>query len=54
MTLSEDLFKYFESVENYLFHRDNNSSLVEPADVYHNIKGGIGIFAGYSVVYIPI
>lgn len=28
MTLIEDLFKYFESLENYLFHRDNNSIVV--------------------------
>ena len=54
MTMSEDLYQYFRSVENYLFYRDHNSSLVEPVDVYHNIDGGIGIFAGYSVVYIPL
>jgi hypothetical protein len=46
--LSNDLYKYIKSVNKQQQVGDNPFS--EPVFVYTNIKNGLGIFAGYSVV----
>ncbi len=47
MTVSEDLYQYFKSVEIYRSRGIHNSSITQPSEIYSNVKGGIGIFAGY-------
>lgn len=54
MTVSEDLYQYYKSLEDYLKYNNNNASVIEPQKIYSNINGGYGIFAGYSIQYIPI
>ena len=54
MTVSEDLYEYYKSLEDYLKYNNNSASVIEPQKIYSNIKGGYGIFAGYSVQDIPI
>jgi hypothetical protein len=54
MTVSEDLYKFFKSLESHLLFENHNNSLAEPTDLYHNVQNGIGIFAGYSVKYVKI
>jgi len=54
MSVSKELFNYFKSVEHYIRYQNVNSSLSEPAELYHNVEGGLGLFAGYSVLYVPI
>lgn len=54
LTVSEDLYQYYKSLEDYLKYNNNNASVIEPQKIYSNIEGGYGIFAGYSIQYIPI
>ncbi len=47
LTLSRD---YFEFATSYQKQKANaNNPFAEPTQVYSNIQGGLGIFAGYSV-----
>lgn len=54
MTVSEELYLYFKSIEDYLKYEGSNTSAIEPTTVYSNIVGGQGIFAGYAVQYVPV
>lgn len=54
LTVSEDLYQYYKSLEDYLKYNNNNASVIEPQKIYSNIEGGYGIFAGYSIQYIRI
>ncbi len=54
MTVSEELFQYYQSIEQYLAYDQYKVSFAEPATVYNNIENGIGIFAGYTVEYLEI
>lgn len=49
-SISETYYKYKEKQVAYLFslHQDIFSGMSEPIDLYSNITGGYGIFAGYS------
>ncbi len=51
MTVSPELFNYYKSMETYLKYGGNNSSVAEPQELYSNVEGGLGIFAGYSIQY---
>ena len=54
LTVSDELFKYYKSIENYLQYEGKNSSVNESEYIYSNVNGGIGVFAGYTVQYIEI
>ena len=54
MTVSDELYKYYKSIENYIQYKDKNTSAYESEFIYSNVKGGIGVFAGYSVQYLPL
>lgn len=45
--LSEEYYRYFKSIENYALQQGPFS---EPSAVFTNIKGGLGICAGASLV----
>lgn len=45
--LSEEYYRYFKSIENY---KQQQGAFSEPSAVFTNIKGGLGICAGASVV----
>jgi len=49
-SVSESYYKYKERQMAYLFSLENDifSGMSEPINLYSNIKGGYGIFAGYS------
>ncbi|MGB8490487.1 MAG: DUF4249 domain-containing protein [Bacteroidales bacterium] len=49
-SISESYFRYKEKQFAYLFSLENDifSGMSEPIQLYSNIKGGYGIFAGYS------
>jgi hypothetical protein len=49
-SVSEAYFKYKEKQFAYLFSLENDifSGMGEPINLYSNIRGGYGIFAGYS------
>ncbi|MBK7712603.1 MAG: DUF4249 domain-containing protein [Bacteroidales bacterium] len=49
-SVSESYYKYKEKQFAYLFslHNDIFSGMSEPINLYSNITGGYGIFAGYS------
>jgi hypothetical protein len=45
--LSEEYYRYFKSIDNY---KQQQGPFSEPSAVFTNIKGGLGICAGASVV----
>jgi len=45
--LSEDYYRYFKSIENY---QQQLGPFSEPSAVFTNVKGGLGICAGASLV----
>ncbi len=45
--LSEDYYRYFKSIENY---KQQQGAFSEPSAVFTNVKGGLGICAGASLV----
>ena len=49
-SVSESYYKYKERQYAYLFSLENDifSGMSDPINLYSNIKGGYGIFAGYS------
>ncbi|NLJ43797.1 MAG: DUF4249 family protein, partial [Bacteroidales bacterium] len=49
-SVSESYYKYKERQFAYLFSLENDifSGMSEPINLYSNITGGYGIFAGYS------
>lgn len=51
-TLSEDYFEYQRTVEDQTY----GDPFAEPVHIYSNVKGGLGVFAGYSTtaVRVPI
>lgn len=48
MAISKELFDYYSSVEEYYRNKDNNHSNQPPTEIYTNVSGGLGIFAGFS------
>ncbi len=52
-TLSED---YFEVKRTLAEQAEQNAAFSAPLDIYSNVKGGLGVFAGYSNtgVFLPI
>ncbi len=54
MTVSEDLYEYFKSIEIYRLRGEVNSSITQPIDIYSNIDGGLGIFAGLTSEILKI
>jgi hypothetical protein len=46
-TVTEDYFKYIQSLN--LFFKNYKNPLAEPTQVYSNVEGGYGIFAGAAV-----
>jgi hypothetical protein len=58
-SVSESYYKYKAKQFAYLFsqHQDIFSGMSEPINLYSNIRGGFGIFAGYSsdekVITVP-
>jgi hypothetical protein len=54
MTVSPELYTYYKSMETYIKYNGTNTSVVEPQKLFTNIKGGLGIFAGYTIQYVPI
>lgn len=51
-SISKDLYHFKTSIIIQIENREGNSlfGLIEPMNVYTNIDGGIGIFAGYNSV----
>jgi len=47
MTVSSDLYEYFKAIEFSRLKGSANSSVTQPLNIYSNIEGGLGIFAGY-------
>ena len=45
--LSEEYYRYFKSIDNY---KQQQGPFSEPSAVFTNIKGGLGICAGASVI----
>jgi hypothetical protein len=45
-SLSETLFKYFTTLNEHLFYRQDPFS--QPTSVFSNIDGGLGIFGGFK------
>lgn len=52
--VSRDLYEYYQSVELYHQNGATNTSYSSPSYIYSNIKGGHGIFAGYSETRIVV
>ncbi len=46
-SITEDYFKYIQTLN--LFYKNYNNPLAEPTQVYSNVEGGYGIFAGAAV-----
>lgn len=46
-SITEDYFKYIQTLN--LFYKNFNNPLAEPTQVYSNVEGGYGIFAGAAV-----
>lgn len=54
MTVSSDLYKYYQSLQDYVKAAQTQNSQVDPSKLFSNVRGGLGIFAGYSVKYYEI
>ena len=54
MTVSSDLYNYYQSLQDYVKASQNQNSQVDPSKLFTNVKGGLGIFAGYTVKYYEI
>jgi len=54
MTVSNELFSYYKSVEKYLDDQKHNASFSQIPQIYSNISGGLGVFAGYTQKYVEI
>jgi len=54
MTVSKDLYDYYRSIEIYRLRGEVNSSITQPVEVYSNIDGGLGIFAGLTAEILDI
>ena len=54
MTVSKDLYDYYRSIEIYRLRGQVNSSITQPVEVYTNIDGGLGIFAGLAAEVLDI
>lgn len=55
ISASADLYNYYLSVEQSIRQGDSvNSSSAIPVKIHSNIKGGLGIFAGYNEQYIEL
>ena len=46
-SITEEYFKYIQTLN--LFYKNFNNPLAEPTQVYSNVEGGYGIFAGAAV-----
>ena len=49
---SYEYFQFYRSIENTKGLSNTPELLEEPVNIYTNIEGGLGIFAGYNVVKI--
>lgn len=47
-SVSEDLFIYYKTLEEYKSHTGPNSSISDPIAIHSNIKNGLGIFGAYN------
>lgn len=54
MTVSNELYSYYKSVEKYLDDQKHNASFSQIPQIYSNISGGLGVFAGYTQKYVEI
>jgi len=54
MTVSPQLYEYLKSIEIYRLTGKANSSISTPLDIYSNVDGGLGIFAGFSEMYFEL
>jgi len=54
MTVSEDLYEYYKSIEVYRLRGTVNTSITQPVNIHSNVEGGLGIFAGFSAKIIHI
>ncbi|MBK8700704.1 MAG: DUF4249 domain-containing protein [Saprospiraceae bacterium] len=54
MTVSSDLYNYYQSLQKHVKASQDQNSVYDPGKLYSNVKGGLGIFAGYSVQFYPL
>lgn len=48
LSVSEELYNYFKSVEAYHRSQSVNTSVVNPVEIRSNVENGLGIFGSYS------
>ncbi len=53
-SVSQDLFKYHQSLKQYQEFDNVNTSISSPTQIYSNIEGGYGIFGSYSETIIAL
>ena len=51
---SQEMFEYYKSLELVIQQRALNSSISTPIKPYSNIENGLGIFAGYNSIILPV
>ncbi|NNL91276.1 MAG: DUF4249 family protein [Saprospiraceae bacterium] len=49
MAVSDDLYEYLQTYENYKQTAVKNTSGSSPSDLFSNIENGLGIFGGFNV-----
>lgn len=54
LTVSQDLYHYYKSVEEFNTAENHNSSISHTPKVHSNITNGLGLFAGFSERFIEI
>ena len=54
VTASKTMYEFYKSVEKNRLRGDANSSIAQPAAIYSNIEGGLGVFAGYNESVLPL
>ncbi|HPQ20412.1 MAG TPA: DUF4249 family protein [Saprospiraceae bacterium] len=54
MTVSNELYQYFVSLENYYKNQYVGSSINSQNEIYSNVNNGFGIFGAYTTLLIPI
>lgn len=51
ITVNEDMYKYFRSIELY---KNSSRNFIKPVEIYSNVDNGLGIFGAISESVIPI
>ena len=51
-SLSKDYYNYYSSYNKHSYNEGN--FLAEPVTVYNNVENGYGVFAGYTVLTLPL